>query len=515
MTVSWYKINIIRFNLSPPIFSGYFKVDSTNHITEFYNSDETTSIIDINDREYGPDYIFINNNFTSSGTNINSIPNLNFEFSAIKWCLMNTSNSGAILAYKTADDAWYELYNQFTFSFTSILSMPSRFSEVTTQQIQSITTLELQSMFQSLTSQELQVIIRAVSTEQIQAFTPEQFQTIMEVIMPQRPTIQLQTLARTFTPTQLQSISTSQLYTIVDSVLESLTQSELENALQSSGGTMLQSLNTSQLVSLVPFLTNVSVILAQSPSNYSSILSKIESTVLQAVTPTQIIDMLRNIDTSKLVILSESFSPSQVSAVSAAVLSSLTADIIDLLPSSFVSSVTDIFISTPISNICFVAGTPILTNQGRINIELIDSNVHTIRNKKIEYITKTITQDKYLVCFEKDSINKNIPSQKTIISKNHLIFYKGNMCKAKEFIGEFNGVYKVKYNGEILYNVMLKDHNKMMVNNMVCETLHPESSIGNLYKFLQNYGLDLQEEIIKKYNEHIIKSKLFSRKITK
>ena len=31
------------------------------------------------------------------------------------------------------------------------------------------------------------------------------------------------------------------------------------------------------------------------------------------------------------------------------------------------------------------------------------------------------------------------------------------MTKAKEFIGKYENVYKVKYNGEILYNVLLED----------------------------------------------------------
>ena len=165
----------------------------------------------------------------------------------------------------------------------------------------------------------------------------------------------------------------------------------------------------------------------------------------------------------------------------------------------------------PISNVCFVAGTPISTNQGKINIELLDAKIHTICNNKIVCITKTITLDKYLVCFEKNSLCQNVPSQKTIISKNHLIFYKGEMHKAKEFVGKFENVNKIKYNGEILYNVMLKDHNKMMVNNIVCETLHPENKIGQFYKELQNYNVIIQQQLIKKYNDYSIKNNIFSK----
>ena len=70
----------------------------------------------------------------------------------------------------------------------------------------------------------------------------------------------------------------------------------------------------------------------------------------------------------------------------------------------------------PLSSTCFPAKTPINTNQGIINIEDLDPKKHTIRSNKIEIITKTITQDKYLVCFEKDSLGNNLPSKKTIIT---------------------------------------------------------------------------------------------------
>jgi uncharacterized delta-60 repeat protein len=162
--------------------------------------------------------------------------------------------------------------------------------------------------------------------------------------------------------------------------------------------------------------------------------------------------------------------------------------------------------SPPISNICFVANTPIRTDQGIIPIEEIIPDRHTIRNKKIIAITQTITVDKYLVCFEKNAIGKNIPSEKTIVSKNHLIFNKGEMITAKDFITKYKNVYKVKYKGEILYNVLLEHHDKMVVNNLICETLDPENMIAKLFTLLPNYNLQEQSQIIKKYN-HIVNKK--------
>jgi hypothetical protein len=165
-----------------------------------------------------------------------------------------------------------------------------------------------------------------------------------------------------------------------------------------------------------------------------------------------------------------------------------------------------------ISNICFPAGTPVVTNQGKISIEKLQPYVHTIRNKTIVGITQTITEDKNLVCFEKDALGPNIPSEKTIISKNHGIFYKGKMIKAKNFVGEFENVYKVKYSGEVLYNVLMEEHDKMMVNNLICETLNPENSMAKIYKVLQKLSPKGQEELIRGCNEHIVKNNIYTSK---
>jgi hypothetical protein len=135
----------------------------------------------------------------------------------------------------------------------------------------------------------------------------------------------------------------------------------------------------------------------------------------------------------------------------------------------------------PIANICFPSGTPVLTDQGQIAIDKIDIEVNTIHNKKIVDITKTISKETFLVCFEKDAIANNIPNEQTIISQNHLIFYEGIFHEAKWFIGKFPGVKSIPYTGEILYNVLLEKHDMMNVNNLICETLRPDNLIAKLY----------------------------------
>ena len=152
---------------------------------------------------------------------------------------------------------------------------------------------------------------------------------------------------------------------------------------------------------------------------------------------------------------------------------------------SYNTSITNILYNTPpvecfintvdTANICFSAGTHILTDQGAIPIEEIDSTIHTIRNKRIVGITATRTLEKYVVCFEKDSLGEGIPSQKTTMSTRHGIFYNEKFMKAIDCVGKFKNVYKVAYKGEILYNVLMEKHDKIVVNNLSCETLYPKN----------------------------------------
>ena len=141
-----------------------------------------------------------------------------------------------------------------------------------------------------------------------------------------------------------------------------------------------------------------------------------------------------------------------------------------------------------VSNICFPKGTQITTDQGIVAIDKINTKIHTIRGNKIIAITKTTSQEKYLVCFEKDSLGENIPSCKTIMSQNHCVFYEKTMRKAKWFLYKFENIKRIKYTGETLYNVLLETHNKMIVNNLICETLCPKTDIARLYTMM--YFLD-------------------------
>ena len=135
----------------------------------------------------------------------------------------------------------------------------------------------------------------------------------------------------------------------------------------------------------------------------------------------------------------------------------------------------------PNSNICFPAGTPITTDQGIINIDKIDTTFNTINQQPILYVTKTVSLDKYLISLEKNSLGRNLPCKKTIMTTDHKIEFEGQMVPAYRFLDFSREVKKVKYEGEALYNILLADYGRMNVNGLMCETLHPENIIAKLY----------------------------------
>jgi hypothetical protein len=153
------------------------------------------------------------------------------------------------------------------------------------------------------------------------------------------------------------------------------------------------------------------------------------------------------------------------------------------------------------SNICFPAGTPVKTDQGLFPIEKLRPGINTINRNRIDHITRTITTDNYLVCFEKDSLDLNYPIRKTLISKNHKILYKNKMIEAYKFINSFHGVYKVEYNGDILYNVLMDNYSTMDVNNLICETLHPQNAVALLHN--SSYSAGDKSKIISMLSESL------------
>jgi uncharacterized protein YbaR (Trm112 family) len=148
-----------------------------------------------------------------------------------------------------------------------------------------------------------------------------------------------------------------------------------------------------------------------------------------------------------------------------------------------------------VSDICFPAGTPIKTDQGIIAIERIKPNFHTINKKPIVEITKTISPDNFLVEIKKDALGLNYPIHNTTMSQHHKVFFQGKMREANVFLDQFK-VIKVKYTGEILYNVLMEDYWRMSVNNLICETLHPDNVIAKLYTKKDKNTHEIRDKIV-------------------
>jgi len=104
------------------------------------------------------------------------------------------------------------------------------------------------------------------------------------------------------------------------------------------------------------------------------------------------------------------------------------------------------------------------------------------------------------VCIEKNALGKNIPNIETIISPNHKLLYNREMVEAR-YLLDVVGVYPIKYSGEILYNVLLERHEKMIVNNLIVETLDRLNPIGQMYS--EKFNREKREYLIKTWNNFI------------
>ena len=156
------------------------------------------------------------------------------------------------------------------------------------------------------------------------------------------------------------------------------------------------------------------------------------------------------------------------------------------------------------SNICFVASTPVQTDQGREQISKLIPGYHTIDGKQIKAITETVTKDKFIYKIKRNAFEKNKPSRETIVSGNHLIEFEGFLVPTRSLEGHPN-IELVRYNGERLYNILMDKHEVITINNMKVETLHPNNLIARLFTNESFKNMDKKEknEFIKKFNKKV------------
>lgn len=141
--------------------------------------------------------------------------------------------------------------------------------------------------------------------------------------------------------------------------------------------------------------------------------------------------------------------------------------------------------------ICFPENTPVTTDQGFVPIQELENGSYTINGNKVLGVVSSKSQSSIdMVLFKKNALGNNIPSQDTLMTRNHKVYYNNI---PKEAISFTTTVFKVnksqlkclpsnpkpkvmQYNKEV-YNVMLEDGHKMKVNNMLVETLHPSNKL--------------------------------------
>jgi surface protein len=128
------------------------------------------------------------------------------------------------------------------------------------------------------------------------------------------------------------------------------------------------------------------------------------------------------------------------------------------------------------SNICVRGSELVRTdNMGYKPIAAL-SVKDTLQGKKIQRIYRTKLKSGNLVLIKKYALGLYRPFKDTVVTKDHKIKVRQRLIPARQLITNmsFPDVVEYKYNGEILYNVLMKNHNvdkTMIVNGLVCETL--------------------------------------------
>lgn len=160
----------------------------------------------------------------------------------------------------------------------------------------------------------------------------------------------------------------------------------------------------------------------------------------------------------------------------------------------------------PISRICFLENTKVLTDNGSyVNVSEIDKNPYKyLINNKIPIITKTKSLDKYLVKVEKNSISENVPNEDLILTQNHKILYNNSFVCVSDLIKSNMKIYYIKYNSELLYNIILNNES-LNVNGLIVESLNINNKIAKM--FLEKEGNEnIWNDKINNYNKSIVKS---------
>jgi len=237
-------------------------------------------------------------------------------------------------------------------------------------------------------------------------------------------------------------------------------------------------------------------IAAQTVTNISAVISQV-STTLDAVNAsgTNSVTDLTNI--YKTSIGAQAVVTTNVSTINSATIPNVSTAITTAISTAAVGQIK--------SNICFKAGTKIVTDQGIVNIEQITEQ-NSIRGKKVLYVSKTENISDDMILIKKDGLYDSVPNADTYITEEHKIFYNREMIKVKHLV---NGetIIRKKMRKEIVYNVLLEGETsgKMIANGLISETLDPRSPMVKILLTLEEMCDTDKEEIINAVNKKMKK----------
>jgi hypothetical protein len=112
-----------------------------------------------------------------------------------------------------------------------------------------------------------------------------------------------------------------------------------------------------------------------------------------------------------------------------------------------------------------------------VKIEEINTTLHTISGEQIIGLVESTGDMPCLAYIKQGLISPGVPDRDTYCSVWHKILFNGEMMEAQVVPGS----QPYSYSKQTLYNILMEKHSTMKVNNMVVETLHPESTAAEIF----------------------------------
>lgn len=120
-----------------------------------------------------------------------------------------------------------------------------------------------------------------------------------------------------------------------------------------------------------------------------------------------------------------------------------------------------------------------MTDQETVEIQNIKPEYHTINNKEIKCVTSVYNSDGMVVKIEKDCLGENKPSNTIYMQKDHKLMM--NPFEFSALLTSGNIQFESSSSDELLYNVLLENHETMMIENIQVETLNTELEISKYF----------------------------------